>query len=326
MTLVFNNYPLPVTVDLPQPGLLDFINQFGDLWVGKLSVDYFIHLFCERKQQLLDNITSYFTNNRNDDRIVDSNFRLSMIQKSLIETWRQPGFMYYNQPPVTGNSRLLASGLGHQSPWDNFNFLVFAPKNVEVKQVLNPVKVVSDDQLWQILGLDKNPRDVVTQLLLDNRFDSARPSEIDLVFINHNFYQKNQIQILTDYVDNYQRWQSRYKNQNNKFNIGIFTDWPDQIFNTDNFWNVTILGPSKVLKSRIVNPANFEKIAWDEHYNKSVDIDHVLWINHSRKIDLAELLFWTNLNYTTYIDQYWEFILYRRDQAYRSQYVSVSNF
>lgn len=321
MTVSFKNRPLPVTIKLPELGILNFINQYGNLWIGNISKEYYHSEFLIRKKHLIDTIVTL--HDQTDRRLVDANFRLSLLRAALKESWRHPAFAYYKESMLTGNSRLFAGGLASSDPWINFKVMVFAPCNIIPDQILNPEKITSDEQLWEVLGIDQLGRDSYMELLLDFKPNVSRGIDLELVFNNRHTYQKSQIDQNIDLVKKFQAWQIQYPRPT----IGIYTDWPELIDNSNDHWNITILGPSRDFKQRIINPANFEKVAFLEHADQNhKNFDHIMWIIKSRKINLDELLFWVDLDHTTFIDHNWDFIVYRRNITYNSTYVSLSYF
>ena len=71
-------------------------------------------------------------------------------------------------------------------------------------------------------------------------------------------------------------------------------------------------------------PAVLEKPCLGLHFENSYTIGHTLYVLDDRKLELGYFLPWMDLNHTTFIDEHWKFIMYRKDQVYKNTFVKIS--
>jgi hypothetical protein len=108
--------------------------------------------------------------------------------------------------------------------------------------------------------------------------------------------------------------------------IGIYTDHPETIIDTDNQWTIQWLGPlSQETQNWISrNPNGFERHAAKVHDRlMDKEFGHVLYKLTSNIVDLSYISNWIDLEHTTYLDCRNTFALYRRDNNYKIKIVNV---
>jgi hypothetical protein len=58
------------------------------------------------------------------------------------------------------------------------------------------------------------------------------------------------------------------------------------------------------------------------HNNPEYTKDFTLYVVKPIKIDTSNLLPWMDLDYTTYTEKDWDFLLYRKDKDYKNTFIS----
>lgn len=305
-----------------QHNLLPLLNVFGRLYYGTISQNYFNRLFQEKKQQFIEQLISPTA-----DTEKFSNFRLSMTRLALTTEWKWPACINLvgDEPEwATGNGRTLATGFAKKNPEQRLTALFFDQAGADVTQWLdNAVEVGTDQQLHTVLGIKYNPDQSETIQLsallkqLGDRTCLLLHGVIDEELVG---YQNSQEATELSTLCKLQQWQQKYPVPQ----LEIYTDWPELICDNAKVWDYQVVGDIKSLSHHIFLPGHLERLAKNEH-DSNTTRSHVLYVKNPRPIDLSELLIWVDLDYTTYIEQDWDFVLYRRDHTYNSRIISISS-
>lgn len=305
-----------------QHNLLPLLNIFGRLYYGTVNQQYFNKLFREKKQQFLQQLVLPTATTEKF-----SNFRLRMTRLALTTEWKWPACINLigSEPEwATGNGRTLATGFTKTNPEQQLTVLFFDQTDTDITQWIdNPVEIITDQQLHTVLGVKYNPVQSATIQLsavlkqISDRTCLLLHGVIDEELIG---YQNSQEAVELTILHKLQQWQQRYS----KPCLKIYTDWPELISDSAGVWDYQVVGDIKNLSHHIFLPGHLEKLAKNEHESTETR-QHVLYVKNPRAIDLSEFLIWVDLEHTTFIDQNWDFVLYRRDHTYNSKIISISS-
>jgi hypothetical protein len=308
--------------DFGKHSLLPLLNVFGKLYYGTVNKEYFDQLFQEKKQQFLEQLNSPTATTEKF-----SDFRLRMTRLALNEKWKWPACINVVRTApewATGGGRLLATGLCKKNPEQELTVLFFDQVGVDVKQwVADPIEVTSDQQLHDLLGVPYTPtQSSAIQLSAVLRQIGDRTCLFLHGVIDDELegYQNSQETSNLTTLKKLQTWQELYPAPQLK----IYTDWPDLITDSLNIWNYQIVGNIAQFSHQLYNPGHLERLARTQHEEHSGN-SHVLFIKQPRLIDLSEFLIWVDNEHTTFINQDWDFLLYRRDTEYKTKMISFSS-
>jgi hypothetical protein len=296
------------------PSITGTLKNYGtNLYYGYLNPYVFTQYATAQKLHLLKLLLK--KNLTDNDQFI-LGFCLNLMHQSTIVKWNYPAlFNSFNGINLeTGRNRIFASFMTHQDSWNEVPILIAVtgePDALMIKQTL----IENDQQLNEVLG--GNVTDIWSdpKFCLDIKILSIKDQKIPkLEYIgNGNEYSPNSavgLGKLTHYHD----WQENYCTNPG---ISIYTDWPELITDSTNFWNYKIVGPSPGGGS-----IGFERPVYEYHHSPNLDTEHVLWVRHPRKIDLSDFLFWVNIHQSTYIEEFtYDFILYRKHPQYLSSFV-----
>jgi hypothetical protein len=304
--------------------LIKFLNLFGNLYYGTVDPTVFTMLFREKKHKFLKNLISI-----QPQDLPDLEFGLRMIRTAQNCEWKWPAFVNIVDPDsgpewATGGSRLLASGICKNNPWQTLPVLLFDQVGIKTDQwICNSVEVNTDLVLHELLGIKFNQlqspelqmSSVLRQVngqprlflhgLLDDQLDGPQHSQdlIDLTLVSQ-----------------LQKWQEQYGPTPK---LKIYTDWPDLIEDSLNIWDIEIVGNMLQFKHQLFNPGHLERLARNEH-ESGTDVSHIMYVKNPVKIDLSEFLLWADTEHTTFIEQDWNFLIYRQDKCYQSKIINFS--
>jgi hypothetical protein len=307
--------------NLGEHKLLPFLHVFGRLYHGTINKIYFNQLFQKRKQQFLEQLNAPTTATEKF-----SDFRLRMTRLALTTEWKWPACvnMIDNEPEwATGGGRILASGLVKKNPEQQLTALFFDQADSDIAQWIdNPVEVTSDQQLHTVLGIAYNPeQSPAIQLSAVLKQINNRTCLLLHGIIDEELEGYQNSQESTDLVTltKLQQWKISYPRPQ----LEIYTDWPELISDSLAVWDYRIAGNISHLATQLFLPGHLERLARN-HYGAE-NKQHVLYVKHPRNIDLSEFLIWVDLDHTTFIDQDWDFVLYRPDSNYTSKMIGFSS-
>jgi hypothetical protein len=316
-TYRFQGQTLPYTGKLPLPGLVKFLRQFGSIWYGSVTDRVFNQRLHNRVNNLIASLVDMDDIVENQTYKVDKiGFNLDFIaQARTIKKWHFPGIAYNLDDWPAGNTRLTATGLSNPAARESFKVLCLA-QSTKPDFLDNPEQIETDEQFNRLLELDNwyNP-DLIPQVF----FDVHPGPRLEFALRESDLYKKHR-DSREDRMSQYIDWFRQYKNNRR---IGIYTDHPEKIINTYNFWEPEILGPGP--GTMLPNlPASLDiitkKTQWPDH------LDHILYVNTCNQIDLGQLLIWLDLKHGQFADFDWQFSLVRRGAERITRFVSVVDF
>ena len=118
-------------------------------------------------------------------------------------------------------------------------------------------------------------------------------------------------------------WNSKYADK--RPTLGIYTQWPQSISDSQNLWTKIFLGDISPRLLMNTNDALKRYVARSHDKNIDVDFDHYLYVNKDVPIDVSDFKPWMDLDHTTYFDVNDGFILYRRDKVWKDQIIDLAN-
>jgi hypothetical protein len=193
--------------------------------------------------------------------------------------------------------------------------LMLSSEKTTPTNTLDQCKLIENDQqLNEVLGGQIDEIYTNSKFYLDIKILSVKDQKIPkLEYIGNGNEYLPSPSVGLGWLKNYHNWQKNYCTNPG---ISIYTDWPELITDSTNFWNCKIVGPS------FSNSFGFERPVYEYHHCPNLDTEHVLWVRHPRKIDLSDFLFWINMHQSTYIEEFtYDFILYRKHPQYLSSFV-----
>jgi hypothetical protein len=120
-------------------------------------------------------------------------------------------------------------------------------------------------------------------------------------------------------------WRDQYPT---KPKIKIYTNWPKQIHNHFDAWDILKIESSQHIIDEIQGfggrKGRLERWATEEHARPAEAVDHVLYVIDPRPIELGDLLVWMDAEHNTYIESTWKFLLYRKADIYKTTYIDTS--
>lgn len=308
-------------------GLTQFISQFGNLYYGKFSPAHFTNIFNYNRREFLKHLTNALNlTDWNEHALFSSAFYMFMCRICQKESWVWPALCSRladsSIKQTSGISRLVATGICKNNPWDHYNVLFLESKNNNIADTLTDfVSVDTDKKLHQILNLEfANDFFQVSQTKIGLTVDCNNNLIFDYIN-NHTFHD-----IVT--AETQQLWAdlcSWHLQYGPKPKLKIYTNWPALVTNQFDFWDIEIAGDVNGVKRNISLPAHLEnQIRWRHDFFPFESNQHVLFIVEPRPIDVTELLCWVNLKNTTFISSDWSFLLYRTDKQYSNTFVDLS--
>lgn len=309
-----------------QKGLMPFVSAYGDLYFGKFSREFFKTRFEYVRSVFLQNlIKAPRLTDWSDFALFSSAFYMYMCRICQQENWQWPALCYRVGNEIeqsSGLSRMLATGMCRPDPWQHLNVLLLQNKNQSPDNVLVDYELITtDQQLHDVLGTEFSQEffqipDVNLGLTVDDN------NVLKLIYINDGEFHQTVSEQTQTLWQNLVHWHERY---GSRPRLQIYTDWPQLVHNSENFWDIEIAGPSKHIRQNIFLPGHIERAVRGLHETQPPPQVHVMHIVNPVPVDVTELLCWLDLEHTTFIDKNHNFVVYRPDQTYRNTFVSLSH-
>jgi hypothetical protein len=318
-------------------GIVHVINQYGKLYYGTMLPSVFYDkMIFETKNHFIKRL---ITLNSTHDDLTRISFVLELCRELLKSGWYWPGLMNRLPDGVigcrVGRNRVMATMLTVEEPWKKFPVLFYEKTGFDVRKVLEEDYVSIDNlqSLQQIFKLeDTTSSEPIINLTI--RFDTIedifwpRLESISgkMYDIGINAMDKEEFGLLRSdqYANDFLLWRSRYQSRPT---LHVYTDWPESMSDVNSVWNVVHAGPSTPIIELIQGfgnrPAILEKPCLELHSDPSYTTEHTLYIVDDKKIDVGDFLPWIDINHTTFIDENWKFIMYRKDQVYKNTFVKI---
>lgn len=301
------------TVEVPyiKQNLLTYVNQHGSLYTGTLIPSEFQKIINSDRYYTLSVLKTIKDSREITPNIQRVWFYLHMIRESIKNPWRWPAIaneidekLYF----YTGLGRLLATGMCQPDPWKKVNVLLYCPNNVSSTHKLfdNLQRINTDSDLHQVLNLNYTVN--YNSYINPDLHLSFRQESKDLLVLTQ-MYDGNVIHHYDagkEYLEDLIAWKKIYSNRRT---LKIYTDWPENIIDSQSAWTVVHAGLSPGIKIR-------ETLLYNEFNNQSGE--YIFYVATPRKLDVSELLSWINLKSTSYININWEFALITPGKEYRS--------
>jgi len=313
--------------------IIPFLNSYAVLYYGSFHKKIYIDRFLQVRKQVIQQLIDLPVCNSNqwsehllENRISYQNaaFIIHMCRLARDTVWDFPVLCNYGKW-VNGGSRTIATGMHKSNPWNSVLGLELVELGKSSTMLSDPKEIISTEMLHNVLKLESdthqyNPAEVklTTELKNNkiyflsienksNRFDN---------FTNIDSY---------DIWDKFVSWRSQYPV---KPKIKIYTNWPEQIRNQFDAWNVVEI----VLSQHIIDEiqgfggrvGRLEHFVTEEHKHPKETVDHVLYVIYPRLIELGDLLVWMDLDHNIYIESEWKFLWYRKADIYKTSYVDTS--
>ena len=313
-------------------GITGLINDYGLLYYGTMPKEYFLyqhflskkHAFIRQLNNAPDEATKEF--------VSDMSFWLELCRAATKSKWRWPALM--NRYPNgsiqmrTGSSRGLATILTTSEPWKHLPILFYEKPGFKPDQVLeNYIEVTTDDQLHNILDCENDPDswDPEVHMALNfNKINNVIWPTLENINGGAGDFEFGLRQSTVCY-ENFSSWRKKYSG---KQTLHVYTDWPKLIQDTCQIWNVVHAGPSRPiiddLKDFGGRVGRLENICRIIHNDTNYTKDFTLYVVNPRRVDVGDLLPWLDLEHTTYIEQNWDFLLYRKDRDYKNTFINCS--
>jgi hypothetical protein len=323
-------------------GVIHTINQYGKLYYGTtqsslFKSQHFIaqkHHYISELRSLDDpNSENYFVNREK------ASFVLELCRELLKSKWRWP--VLINRLPTgdiglrTGLSRAIVNVMTLAQPWKHLPVLFYEKPGFDVDAILEDyVSIDNIEDLERVLNLaDATSLESTRSLhpkvnigLCYDKIDGIFWPILESISSSLDYDDKEEFGLLRSdqYLKEFLLWQSRYQSRPT---LHIYTDWPEAISDTNLVWNVVHAGPStptiELIQGFGNRPAILEKPCLELHSNPLYTVDHTLYVIDDKKLDVGDFLPWMDLKHTTFIDEHWKFIMYRKDQVYKNTFIKI---
>lgn len=315
--------------DRLQDGIISFIEQFGNLYYGSLNQQIFLKMFVKQKNNLIWNLLNVKNILSNEDILESTRFNLYMCKSSVHQfQWGTPATVSWHREQrywFSGQDRILASGL---SKGENQHQLLKIlclehPKNDINEFLESPIKIRDDRQLNGIFGLSSDSDNshlisLYTRLLRDI---NGHTLVLELIGDEAGYVPEAESK---KSLDTYVNWREVY---GPRPKLHVYTDWPELLTNTYYAWEVVHAGPSVFKKDDLHSGLGFleNKLRFrsDEEFVRIHP--HTLFMIEPVRIDVAEFLFWMDLEHSTYVGNDLQYLLYRDSSEYRSTFIRTSS-
>jgi hypothetical protein len=340
---------LAFTIQIPEirSGIDHMITQYGTLYYGTLLPKIFTDTHSlpgpvyENKDgwiKRLSDIENYISTN--EISVQRISFLLELCRELLKTQWKWPSLL--NRMPDgslkfnRGGARAVASMLTTSDPWNHLPVLFYDKDGFDVNDVLKDYIVVDSlDKLHNIFqsGDDEKSDPIVNLTLSYKKINNVFWPVLDSIAgcladprkgIDLNDKDEFGLKRSEQFIGNYRAWREKYPSRPT---LHIYTNWPESVIDKNQVWNIVHAGPStpiiEMLQGFGNRPAVLEKPCQEIHSDPLYTIGHTLYILDDRKLDVGYFLPWMDLEHTTFIDENWKFIMYRKDQVYKNTFVKI---
>jgi len=323
--------------DALNTSIVSMIEQFGiRLYYGYPTPETFLQkFFLHRKNYIIRDLDNFNVRGRID--IEKNEFRnpalyLYLLRVAQNKDWDYPALANQSFAEEflgeTGGTRAFATGLVKPMPWNHFPILLADHNGVDPGLLLqDPVHIKNDRMLNECLGGEYRSDiwEPTIQLSVDitnvNNSITCRLRHLD-----HHAYYNLSVARGVDLLENFKKW--RIQNPHRP-KLKIYTNYPEHIRDVCGIWDWHIVDTFDNFvagTAQLQSADNLEVLArfYHNHNGHVPVLDHVLWIQQPRVIDLGDLLPWMTTNHTTFISSDQAFVLYRIDHDYSITTVDVS--
>ena len=308
---------LELSMQIPNTqSVLEFVNQFGSLSVGKIQPRVFKSAFEELKHRVLLWLVDLDKIQDDDDTRIGH--KLDLCHQALQSGWRLPGTASVANGDFfweSGLSRILAGGLAWPNAWQQHRLLLLAPNFGYADQYLvDPVEITREEDLIQAFGGPGHR--LSTRISVDDQFRASfRLGAVQTQMP----YIRNYLMDLDIRVDNLREWIRLYPPGST---LNVYTDRPDLITDSVGFWNICHAGPG----IRLDDPRKIDYELYKLSTSRPTGPHEFYVQNRTGTIDVAELLFWQHLKYTGFATQDWQCVLRRPDPVFYAKEIGLSQW
>ena len=278
-------------------GVVPYINQFTRLWIGSVQSDIFKITFNDLKAQVLPCLANLAI--IEDDFNLRIGHKLELCHTALVTNWNSPATATIEKDDIfweSGQSRFLAGGLCWSNPWSKHQLLAFAPnKSIVEPWILDPVEITNDSELEGYLG--PNTSNTIT-----TRFDIVdKRISFRLSSVSRTQNKKENTERLADRVETLRQWVKQYPRGTR---LNVYTNNPELIVDSIEYWNINYM-----LEEQETN-----------------ENTHKFYVYQcDQKLDLSELLFWMDTDYTEFSDSNNNYTLRSPGRNKKSKTISLSH-
>ena len=277
-------------------GVVPFINQFTRLWIGNVQPSIFKTTFNDLKSQVLPWLADLAT--IEDDFNLRIGHKLELCHTALESNWNSPATATIEKDDIfweSGQSRFLAGGLCWPDPWDKHQLLAFAAdKSIVEPCMSDPVEITSDVELEGYLGPNFSNTITTRFDIVDNRISFRLSSAAR----THN--KKENTEKLAARVETLRQWVKQYPRGTR---LDVCTTNPELIIDSIGYWNINFVSTEQ----------------------KITQNNHVFYLyQQDQRLDLSELLFWMDKDYTKFADSNNKYALISPDVNKKSKTISLS--
>jgi len=304
-------------------GIVPFINQFGQLYYGQLTASEFENIYNIKKSRCIFDLL--IADQLNEGRQQALGFWLYLCRVAQSQSWIWPGLMNRNSKEmhmVTGNSRMIATGLCKPSPHQHLSFLVLEDVDINPDYLDNPEKITTDEQLHRAFGYDPELKDyedalarIQTRLIVDNNRPRLKFQTLD-DGQRYEHWESGSTEL-----ENFTKWNKYYGLHPV---LTVYTDYPGMITDSSKFWTIRYANPNTMPSHTMTLPGHLENYVRNLHNDHRADEGHSLFVRSPRMIDVSEFAFWIDCEHTTFLDTNYQFALYRKDSEFKTTTVTLS--
>lgn len=280
-------------------GIINYIRNFGDLYLARLNRTTWLRKYDECLQQLVANMLDLPSD---PDILQDIDFKLALCEQARqTPQWRFPCVMEIRDQTLTwinGHSRLLAAGVSWADAWDKVDFVIFAPKGTDITaHDFHAVTLINDDhQLRTILCRDGDTMSVTIWADFYSYQDSVQ-------FRINGVGQAADQTTSKGYLSVWQRWRGQHPGTS--LPIQIFSD-ADSVSDSSGVWHITHMGPPP---SNLIYHSNMSGRIYNEKKFGDQQPGAFTFYHFGKgKIDLAEILLWIDTDHSVFHSDDWSSI------------------
>ena len=278
-------------------GVVPFINQFTRLWIGNVQPDIFKITFNNLKLQVLPWLADLAT--IEDDFNLRIGHKLELCHTALESNWNSPATATIEKDDIfweSGQSRFLAGGLCWSEPWDKHQLLAFAAdKSIVEPCMSDPVEITSDVELEGYLGPNFSNTITTRFDIVDNRISFRLSSAA------RTQNKKENTEKLAARVETLRQWIKQYPRGTR---LDVYTTNPGLIVDSVGYWDINYI----------------------DNVQETNEHTHAFYLyQHNQPLDLSELLFWMDTDYTEFSDSNNNYTLRSPGMNTRSKVISLSH-
>jgi hypothetical protein len=308
--------------DLHQ-GLVKYLSKFGSLYFGNLCHQFFKNQYFKVRSDHINQLIN-IQETTNSDLLQSIRFNLHMLRRAQNESWQLPGTLTETDQGLhwgSGNSRLFASGMCHNNAYQQVKFLILQKHQTTPNLYIeNPILISTDDELHTALNISTNTAELPLVELQIYTIPEISHARVALSSINNWDLDDHQT-VGKEYLQDFVEWQ---KLNGKRPTLKIYTDWPEQISNDFNAWNIEFAGPTVLYKEKIRTYGTLELFLYNRNNNNNTTNEHELFVLSPNVVDVADLLFWVNNKYTAFVEKNLDFVLFKKQPTYLTTQINVS--